>query len=314
MRAVGLSTFDAFKHLEIQNNMIRVEGKLLESLQKLLVSMLDDFDAACEQVGASYMLGGGSCLGAVRHNGFIPWDDDLDINMTRSDFNLLHNQFDELLGDKYWLHVPGNTPWYDLAFARIRRKGTVVRCRDDFEGKECGAYIDIFFIDNTPDNPLLRKAHGIVSMGLGFAYSCARFAAHADYYEQLAGDDQQVIKTFKRKARLGKLFFWKTPEAWAATWDRWNSCCNNENSKYISIPVGRRHYFGELYKREEYLPVSYGSFEGRRVPLSAKPDIYMRTLYGDEYMTPPPDGEHEHHIALEFDLGEFNSSHSSRVN
>ena len=173
---MGLSTFDVFKQVDSEG-LIEVTGEKLCALQGVLLQMLRDVDSVCSRHGIPYTLGGGSCLGAVRHQGFIPWDDDLDINMTREGYRRFAEAYGAELQEKYWLHDCERTPGYDLAFPRLRLKGTTVRTRDDFDNQECGAYIDIFIIDNAPSNALLRNAHGFISMALGFAYSCRRFAA-----------------------------------------------------------------------------------------------------------------------------------------
>ncbi len=82
---MGLSTFDVFKQVDSEG-LIEVTGEKLCALQGVLLQMLRDVDSVCSRHGIPYTLGGGSCLGAARHQGFIPWDDDLDINMTREGY------------------------------------------------------------------------------------------------------------------------------------------------------------------------------------------------------------------------------------
>lgn len=301
---MSLSTFDIFKKVDAEN-LIELSGKRLESLQGVLSQMIRDVDAVCVKHRIPYTLGGGSCLGAVRHQGFIPWDDDLDINMTRDGYYRFVDAYESELKDKYWLHDCERTPGYDLAFPRLRLKGTTVKTRDDFDNKECGVYIDIFIIENVPSGALLRNAHGFVSMALGFAYSCRRFAAHATDYLSLVEGDAAATSAFKKKIFVGKLLSFQSVESWTQAWDRWNSRCHDENSSHVTIPVGRKHYFGELHLRSDYFPVSRGSFGDLTVPLPKNTDAYMRSLYGEGYMTPPPEGDREKHVVYEFDLGDF---------
>lgn len=301
---MGLSTVEAFKHIEVNDDMVEVSGEKLLRLQAVLASMLADFDSACRKLGVSYTLSGGTCLGAIRHKGFIPWDDDLDVNMTRKDFVLLSEHFEEMLGKEYWLHVPGVTKGYELGFPRIRKKGTILKSREDFDIAECGVYIDIFLIDNIPNGAVLRSLHGFISMGLGFALSCRRFCSHKLEYMRLAGDNPEARSAFKKKALLGLLFSFLSAESWCVLWDRWNGAVRNERSRFLSIPVGRKHYFGEVYERKDFFPVSAGVFEGLNVMLPAHPDPYMKALYGPDYMVPPPEADRERHVVYEFDLGE----------
>lgn len=302
---MNLSTVDAFKNISAANNPIELNGERLGSLQRVLTRMLGDLNEVCERHGIAYTLGGGTCLGAVRHHGFIPWDDDVDINMTREGYRRFVKAYESEMKDGYWLHDCNRTPGYELAFPRLRLKGTVVRSREDYQFDECGAYIDIFIIDNAPSNALLRNAHGFISMALGFAYSCRRFAAHAADYLALVEGDAAATSAFKKKILIGRLLSFRSVESWTRAWDRWNSRCHDASSSHVTIPVGRKHYFGELQFRSDYFPVSRGSFGDLTVPLPKNTDAYMRSLYGEGYMTPPPEGDREKHVVYEFDLGDF---------
>lgn len=77
---MNLSTHNLFKNVK-KDGMIEITGENLLSLQQVLLMIMDDIDHVCRQHNLKYMLGGGTALGAVRHSGFIPWDDDIDINI-----------------------------------------------------------------------------------------------------------------------------------------------------------------------------------------------------------------------------------------
>jgi lipopolysaccharide cholinephosphotransferase len=302
-----LSTVDVFKHIKRSETNIEISDDRLAKLQHVLFGILKDIDAACCQSGVCYTLSGGTCLGAVRHHGFIPWDDDIDLNMTHADFDKFASALSGMFPGKYTLQIPGKTPGYDLGFPRVRLNGTILRSREDIDkpAAQCGAYVDIFYIENIPNGVVARGVHGFVSMALGFGYSCRRFAAYADQYKKLVADDPEALKIFKRKERIGRLFSFWSPEKWAKVWNNWNSNCKDKNSNFVSIPVGRNHYFKETYQRSVFFPVSQGDFETLRACLPADPVTYMTKLYGSDYMTPPPEESREVHVVYEFDLGEF---------
>lgn len=303
-RNTSLSTFDAFKHIKVDGGLVHIEGDLLHQLQHVLLMMLKDFDALCSQEGLTYTLGGGSCLGAVRHQGFIPWDDDLDVNMPRESFEKLCEVFPSRLSTKYILQVPGDSG-YELGFGRIRLRGTTLKTRDDFGETECGIYIDIFIIETVPSSSIARSFHGIVSQALGFKYSCRRFFEHKDAYLALAGDDEDFARIIRAKAGIGRLFSGKTTSQCCFDWDSWNAKYSRKKSTFVSIPVGRKHYFGELIARENYFPPSSGCFEGMTVPLPYSADLYLKGLYGPNYMELPPAGDRETHVVYEIDFGTY---------
>ena len=107
---MNLSTVGAFKRLPEQEGVIRVEGELLKSLQRVLCDMLSDIARVCEEEHIDYVLGGGTCLGAIRHHGFIPWDDDVDINMTREGYRRFRTALLEAYPGKYVIQDASATP------------------------------------------------------------------------------------------------------------------------------------------------------------------------------------------------------------
>ncbi len=298
---MNLSTVDTMKHIP-HEGLIEIGPNEVKQIQMILIRMLKDVISVCEANNLVYMLCGGSALGAVRHKGFIPWDDDLDIAMPRSSYKSFISLFEENFSRDYWIHTPAHTPDYGLGLARICKKGTKFKTVGDAP-EECGIFIDIFIIENAPNNAILRRLHGLGSMAIGFALSCRRFAAYKNQFLSLEADED-TIKVFKTKARAGKFFSFLSVDTWCHMWDKWNSCCRNEQSKYVTIPVGRNHYFKETYSRRVFLPAVRVSFEKLEVNIPCDSDAYLTALYGD-YMQIPPDEDHETHVVFEFDLGEY---------
>lgn len=287
------------------DHVVYVEGEDLKKLKQTLLGMLQDFMAVCAKYDLNYTLSGGSVLGTIRHRGFIPWDDDIDVNMPRKDFNKFKEVFDKELGTGYKLLAPELTPGYGAAASRFIKKGTAYRTFNDVaEPREnCGICIDIFVLENTPDNALARKLRGYWSLAVGYLLSCRKVY---DYLPKLLEiqDTPEVRAAFAKKYKIGR-FFKFIPLDTAAHWTyKVYSGCKNDNSKYVTIPSGRKHYFGEMDSRENMCKTTEGTFEGIKVKLPAGIESYMTRLYGPDYMTPPPADKRERHPLFEFSLGE----------
>lgn len=297
---MGLSTVDAFKHIQSKEALTLSEQQL-KNLQKTLNGMLADFAECCRRHGLSFVLGGGSCLGAVRHHGFIPWDDDVDVNMPRKDFEQFVLFFEQEYGDRYWIHTPQATEGYGLTLSRILLKGTSVKTREDFHNRECGAFLDIFLIENTYDSAFLRRLHGLECMAAGFAQSCAKF--RRDGKELMALVDSiedgkeraHYRRVFAIKIALGHLFFWRSLDGWTKRCDRAYGRCRNENSVYVTMPSGRGHFFRELYQRDQIFPAKNMPYEDTGYPVPADYEGYLTRLYGN-FREIPSEAHREKHI------------------
>ena len=100
------------------------------------------------------------------------------------------------------------------------------------------------------------------------------------------------------KAAVGRCTAFMSVNAWVRLWDRWNRICRDERSKYVTVPVGRRHFFGELCERAEMCGTRPIEFEGRTFAAPARVEDYMRRNYGPDYMTPPPPEKRERHPVI----------------
>ena len=297
-----LLTTDVFKRLSNNSSdLILLNDSQLKKLQKVILSIADDIVGLCEKNDIVYHLTGGSTLGAVRHKGFIPWDDDLDIDIARKDYDKLLKLIRENFGDKYYIHYPYNKDGYCIPYIQVRLKGTTVRGCNDAVGDECGAYIDIAVMENAFNNKILRKIHGVFSLGFGFIVSCRKFFKFRKYMLNLAKDDKEATKVFKTKIRIGFLFSFLTLRRWTIIYDFVNRICKNQKSKYVCVPTGRRHYFGEMYERKDFYESTYSKFEGRNWKIPKEYDKYLKHMYGD-YMKLPKEEDRERHTLVEFKI------------
>ena len=134
------------------------EGSLLRRHQLRMLEILKEIDRICQKHRIDYWLSSGTLLGAVRHGGFIPWDDDLDIEMERKDYLRLLQLLPEELNDAYLLQTHGTDPGFISTYAKIRDKySAITEHEEDINYRYKGIFIDIFQMEVT-SYPLVRFA------------------------------------------------------------------------------------------------------------------------------------------------------------
>lgn len=130
----------------------------IKQVQEIEYEILIEFDRICKECNIPYQLIAGTLLGAVRHQDFIPWDDDIDVCMRRSDFDTFLKECSGRLGNKYFLQTCQTDPKSVVQFAKIRKNGTVYENdTDNLKDTHTGIWIDIFPLDNTKAGTIYEK-------------------------------------------------------------------------------------------------------------------------------------------------------------
>lgn len=139
----------------------------------------------------------------------------------------------------------------------------------------------------------------------GFAVSCRKFYRDREFLSAfaLSSGDRRLISAVRRKIFWGRLISFVSLQKLAGRADRWNGRCRDNDSVYITVPAGRRHFRGELRRRDVMFPASYEEFEGRIRPCPHDTDAYLTKLYGN-YIKIPAEDDRESHVYFEpFFLG-----------
>lgn len=290
------------KSVKNTENVVVVDDELLSILHNQLLDMMKDIVKVCNSNDIKWFLSGGSVLGAVRHRGFIPWDDDIDIFMERNDFEKFKVIFNKELGNKYRLRLPGDEG-YILGLPQIQKLGTKVKPIQSTEDCCEGLFVDIFLLENTYNDSFRRFFHGLFSTFYLFVDSSLRMEACRKTIYQYSPDDKYVKKEVEKRAKFSFLFHFRSFEKWLLKSDNCFSHVN-KRGKYLVCPSGAKHFFGELYDSCMFDEPAMVNFEGEKWNAPNPPEKYLESRFGQGYMTIPKEEDREQHIYLELDLGE----------
>ena len=268
-----------------------MEGDLLRKYQLSLLEMAHDIIRVCEKEHVSYNLGGGTALGAVRHGGFIPWDDDVDIFILRSDYERFCESFLHEYKNLYVIKDE-NTPNFDYPHGTIERKGSYIKT---ILGEGCFS-VDIFFYENIPDNLLLRALHGFLCLSAGLLFSCRRLFDYRRLYHNAMKMSSPAIRcSISIRIVIGWI-----AHIFPLDFCRKLTCniyglCKNNHSKCLTVPTGAGGYFKRIFPREEFVNSVKKPFEGYEWNVMRGYDLFLTQRYGSNYMQVPPPEKREYH-------------------
>lgn len=246
----------------------------LNRLQHTEQEILDEIVRICEKFHLTYYLIGGTLLGAVRHRGFIPWDDDLDIAMPRGDYDRFCGLCASELDPRYMLHSIDTDRTYWLPFAKIRRKNTVFE-ESNIRGLDApmGIYVDIFPLDNARcvDCPEQRIRTRLIK-----GISAVIYAKRG----------LPVAMTWKVKllARVLPLSI----EALTRWQIRLMTKRNREECGYYINFGSNYNTVRQTMPKTVFDPACQLEFEGKRYSALADYRYFLNRLYGADYMQLPP--------------------------
>jgi lipopolysaccharide cholinephosphotransferase len=273
----------------------------LKIFQKYLFDMYLDIARVCKKHNLCIMLCGGSALGAVRHQGFIPWDDDFDVMLPRKDYNKLVEIFDEELGNKYLLSAPETKQDSNEVFMEIIKKNTLMRRVYNDKKKRNGIRIDIISIDNVPTNKWIRKVVAIAANGIRLIIGCKNTYSDKDpLYKACLTATTSMKLYYYARYMVGMLFSFVSHRYLCILFNKIVSF--SKGDVYCGLPMGRKFYQGEIFPKNVFFPPQKALFEGIEVNIPNDVDTYLKNLYGD-YMQIPPVEKREQHFLVEFSYG-----------
>lgn len=244
----------------------------IEEVKRLQIEILDDIVSFCEKHGLRYFLAYGTLLGALRHKGYIPWDDDIDIHMPRNDYE----RFLELYNgstDTNCVVTHEMDRRYKVPFAKVYRKGTIVK-EIFYKQSVFGVYVDIFPLDGIKE----RNQAKWCGLGIKFMYiKTFIFCKQQSFARKLRiALSKLVLLPFSSHFILDRI-------RRISTRYRYEECEN-------VCSFGSRSAAREILPRETYEEYIQLTFEGKQYRAPKGYDRYLKQKYG-EYMTLPPEGK-----------------------
>ena len=267
-----------------------------DRIKKIELELLKDFDTVCRECGYRYSLGGGSLLGAIRHKGFIPWDDDVDVMMPRKDYEDFLSHCRTTKRPYRVISYKSNDSYLNL-FAKLEAKNTVL---DNGSKNDCyGVNIDIFPLDGLGDSPKEAKRNFNSTRFLRELLNASKWKryeksrTHAIYYEPIRFFFFIISRFVKPRKIIRKI----DEKMKNKDFDRsgWAGCiCGSYRNREI-VP---RQDFSEYIELE---------FEGYMFKVIKNYDRYLTQHYGDYMVLPPKQQRVSRHsfVAYELERGDL---------
>lgn len=265
-------------------------------LQQHLLGMYKEIEEVCIKHDLTVMLAYGSVLGAVRHGGFIPWDDDMDLFMPRRDYELFVTEYAEELPQHLKTYAPNSKNGTIGRFAKVvdTRTRFISAGDEDVGSPKQGIFVDIFPLDSVTRNTLRNKVSRFIGMALMYiGTSVGQYQSNGSRYRRLMMHSLPTRVNYWLRQALGFLFSFRGYQRWMDTVDRF--CANDYQTGYVSDLLG--DYTWSPIPLDEFCPPSTGEFEGTRVFLPHRPVKHLERYYGNWQWIPPEQDRWQHFIS-----------------
>ena len=261
----------------------------LETIQRIECETLAVLLDVCRKLRLPFFLIDGAAIGAVRHKGFIPWDDDLDVGMLRADYRRFLAEAPAILPSGYTLQTPYSDPHCPYFYSKLRVDGTVFMEYSNRKLKtHHGVYIDICPFDAVPDDPAAdlkqyRRCRKLI-----------RLFVLRQSPELSAPPDTAKRKAIAAVRKVLHAAMQIVPRSLiAGSIERETTRYEGTETRAVAF-LHHPEQHVDYMLREELLPLSEGMFEGMTVPLPHDADAYLRRHYGDYMTLPPPEQRFGH--------------------
>lgn len=257
----------------------------LEDVQNFSLEILDEVHSFCVKGNIKYTLCGGTLIGAIRHNGFIPWDDDIDIAMSRSNYDKFINTFKSDNGLKVFSREKKEDNEITLAFARVcDMKRTFVDGRwIPWNKEKTGVWIDIFPLDGAPET---REEACSLTEKVIKQWKEVKRLRHLNkplFAEKTIWQNVKLI--------VKKIVYYRYKKNLEIAIDKHIALCRSQNyeeARYVSSFAYPQHGIKEYLPKEMFLEYELHKFEDRNFYILKEHHAWLKSLFGN-YMQLPPE-------------------------
>ena len=246
----------------------------LEEQKKILIDMLKYIDEVCRKNKINYSLMYGSLIGAIRHNGIIPWDDDIDIGLVSEEYDKLMDALEKDNDSYYKILDPERNKNYAYPFAKLVDTRTTLIEKGVKEIDDYGVYIDIFRLHYVSNNSFFRKMHYKILFFTETVF--ARAMLYPKYIKNIKSKLIVIIANI-----IGVNFLKKR---------HLKLCVNKKKTDYVICDWPEYGVERETFKRSSFDKYKRVKFENIEAMIVDDYDSVLRTTFGD-YMQLPPEEE-----------------------
>ena len=289
-------------------------SRQVSSIQRADLELIKVFDEVCQKLGVGYFICGGTMLGYMRHEGFIPWDDDVDVAMLRADYDRFINEAGPLLPERFFLQTRETDPNIPYLFSKIRLDDTeYITKYNEKRDFHKGICLDIFPFDYVPNGigernafrkevrELSKQHNWIANRQLPFPEE--KCTPRNETEARYIAEQEEVLK-----------YYWS--QSLKESQQKYLDVATRYNDKAEKLGLHTVASFVPSYtwiRLDDLLPYQRGVFEGVEVSVPKRPDIFLKMQYGN-YMELPPKHMQVAHRLVRWSTWEDSWDHKGEQN
>lgn len=261
----------------------------VRKVQNVQLQILKDFMFFCKEHHLRYFMSGGSLIGVMRHKGFIPWDDDIDVVMPRGDYNIFIKLQEEYPKDYFLVNHDADNSW-QFNFAQFVDNQSEIIVRMNEKPRKCKIWIDVFPLDGLPKNALFRWVHIKRILLYRYLIQVPNIRTQVDTHKVGRPFYEKCVIKLLHYIPLGNFI---NVDSVLKKMEKALEKYDYDKSSYVGNMLGK-------YREREVVPHDYFGqgkamdFENIKVCCPEKPDLLLKHLYG-EYMQLPPEKDRVSH-------------------